>query len=277
MKGGLIDANHPLATGINPETGEKIWMKNLLYASERKREFAASDEEIVHAVAGHAMKMIQKSVSTAENPFGVPDRMPPAINYIHGGIHYNGGFIILDDLRDAYRHFSDPKFRRIFLKFIYYEKREPITIIRDRNYDRQELLNFVCFLRTMFPYFSNSNGNKKKIGWGNPAPYISINSITGFWKNDTYKFYNKNKIESIARSPITTNYFPEGSYHGERDHALWPEKFLANFTNDRVIARGAKGNIFFVDLRKIKKGFRFDGGNLPSLIQRLPEKLFSKA
>ncbi len=52
------------------------------------------------------------------------------------------------------------------------------------------------------------------------------------------------------------------------------EKYLARFTDKRVIARGDKGNLFFVDLRKIKKCFLFDPSKeLPGIIVRFKEKL----
>ena len=84
------------------------------------------------------------------------------------------------------------------------------------------------------------------------------------------------KAKGLVRPAIARSYFNEKSYYGERDTALWPEKWLAGFTDERVIARGEKGNLFFVDLRKIKKGFRFDGGNLQSIAERLPEKISDK-
>ena len=200
--------------------------------------------------------------------------MPPAINYIHGGVQYNGGFLLFDDVKDAISHFSDPEFQKSFKKFVKTEGREPVTIIRDRNYDRNELLQFVCFLRTIFPWFSNSNGNKKRIGWGNPAPYPAINTITGYWKDDTYKFYKKETAMTAPRAPIKTKYFAHEVYVGERDYILAPEKFLASFTDNRVIARGEKGNVFFVDNRKLLRGYRFKGEQLPNIVDRLKEKVF---
>ena len=220
--------------------------------------------------------MIRKSAATPENPLGEKDRMPPAINYIHGGVQYNGGFLIFDDVKDALNHFSNKEFRKHFWNFIHTEKREPVTILRDRNYDREEFLQFVCFLRTLFPYFSNSNGNKKRIGWGNPAPFASVNTITGYWKNDTFKFYSKEKVKTVARSPIATNYFSLEAYLPTRSTFTAPEKYLARFTNDRVLARGEKGNLFFVDLRKIVRGYRFDPNALPHIGNRISERFREK-
>jgi hypothetical protein len=272
MKGGMVDENHPLATGINPETNDYIWPENIIFKSPRKNEYPESDRDIVISAGKYMLGMIRKSASSEQYPNGQLDKMPPAINYIHGGVQYNGGFLIFDDFADAINHFSDREFRRSFLKFVFTEKREPVTLFRNRNYNREEFLEFACFMRTILPFFSNCNGNKKRIGWGNPSPYPAVNTITGYWMSDTYKFYDKSKVDSVMRPSIKTNYFTKESYCGVRSHTRRPEKFLANFTNDRVIARGEKGNMFFVDLRKIAKGYRFDPNNLPGLVDRLKEK-----
>lgn len=273
MPGGQISSDHPFATGINPETGDFIWKDNLLYASPRSPEIKESDEEILVATGKHMRGMILKSTAMENAPNGVEDRMPPAINYIHGGVHYNGGFLIFNDFQDAISHFTDWEFRKSFWKFVLLEKREPVTLFRKRNYKREEFLEFVCFMRTYFPYFSNSNGNKKRIGWGNPAPYPAVNTITGHWKTDTYKFYNKERAKTAPRVAIAKKYFTEPFYKGLRNTTRWPERWLARFTDDRVQARGAKGNLFFVDLRKIVKGYRFNPANLPDIGDRLKEKL----
>jgi len=273
MKGGMATLHHPFATGIDPQDEKYIWHKNLLFQSERKREFAQTDEEILTAVGLHMASMFTKSCEQEGHALGIPDRMPPAINYIHGGVHYNGGFLIFDDTKDAIAHFSNPDFQRSFWKFILQEKREPVTILREKNYDRMEYLEFVCFMRSIFPYFSNTNGNKKRIGWGNPAPYPSVNTITGHWKTDTYKFYSKEKAAQAARPAIQKQYFTKKIYSPVRTQVRWPEKFLARFTNDRVLARGLKGNVFFVDNRKLLQGYKFDGANLPTIIERLPERI----
>lgn len=276
MKGGLLSADHPMATGIYPADGELIWKKNIIFASKRREEYAhfPSDEEIVEDVGQHMRRMVRASSSQEKTPYGRPDRMPPAINYIHGAVHYNGGFLIFDDFKDAIRHFSDKEFQRSFQRFVDTEKREPVSVFRNREYDREEFLEFVCFLRTIFPYFSNTNGNKKRIGWGNPAPYPAVNTITGHWMTDTYKIYTEEGRNSVCRPPITARYFTKEVYFGERETTLPMERYLARFTDKRVLARGEKGNLFFVDLRKIKKGILFDPSKpLPTIIDRWKEML----
>lgn len=274
MKGGLLSESHPMASGINPLTNKLIWPENIIFKSLRLEEDNfATDEEIVTEVGHHLRRMVLNSASSKAFPNGKPDRMPPAINYIHGSVHYNGGFLLFNDFKDAIKHFTNLDFQIAFKKFVEIEKREPVTIFRNKNYDRMEYLEFVCFLRTIFPWFSNNNGNKKRIGWGNPAPYPSVNTITGNWMQDTYKIYSAKGRETVCRPPITTNYFTKKSYVGNRSYVLPEEKFLADFTNSRVLARGRKGNMFFVDLRKLSSGYRFDPSqNLPNILQRIPEK-----
>lgn len=277
MQGGLLSANHPMVTGINPETNGPIWKDNIIFQSKRNQESESlpSDEEIVCEVGNYMRKMVENSAQSEKFPKGKPDRMPPAINYIHGCVHYNGGFLLFNDFKDAISHFSNTEFQDSFKRFVKEEGREPVTIFRNRNYDRVEYLEFVCFLRTIFPWFSNTNGNKKRIGWGNPAPYPSVNTITGYWMKDTYKIYSEKGRNSVCRKPIAKKYFTQEAYKAVRDTVKPEEKFLARFTDERVIARGAKGNLFFVDLRKLAKGYKFDPAKgLPNIFDRLMEKCF---
>jgi hypothetical protein len=277
MAGGLLKEDHPMVTGINPETNDFIWKQNIVFQSVRDESLAApSDLEIICDVGNYLRKMVANSASTAENPKGKADRMPPAINYIHGAVHYNGGFLIFNDFKDAISHFSNKDFQNSFKKFVREEGREPVSVFRNRNYDRMEYLEFVCFLRTIFPWFSNCNGNKKRIGWGNPAPYPSVNTITGYWMDSTYKIYTEEGRKTVCRPAITVKYFTEAVYVGERTTTKPEEKLLAKFTNERVIARGEKGNVFFVDERKLKKGYKFNpAGKLPHIGYRLMEKCFN--
>jgi hypothetical protein len=277
MKGGLLDAGHPMVTGINPETNDFIWKKNIIFQSIRSAQLenGPSDEDIVCDVGNFMRKMVEASSSTEQYPLGKPDRMPPAINYIHGCVHYNGGFLLFNDFKDAISHFTNKEFQDSFKRFVKEEGREPVTIFRNRSYDRMEYLEFVCFLRTIFPWFSNTNGNKKRIGWGNPAPYPSVNTITGYWMDDTYKIYTAEGRRTVCRPAISKKYFTEAVYVGARIETKPEEKFLAKFTNERVIARGEKGNMFFVDLRKLSRGYKFDPSKrLPNIVDRLGEKVF---
>jgi hypothetical protein len=275
MPGGLLKNNHPIITGINPETGDYIWKQNIVFQSVRsaQAEQGPSDEEIVCDVGNYMREMAEISASSEDFPSGKPDRMPPAINYIHGCVHYNGGYLLFNDFKDAISHFTNSEFQDSFKRFVKEEGREPVSIFRNREYDRMEYLEFVCFLRTIFPWFSNTNGNKKRIGWGNPSPYPTANTITGYWMDDTYKIYTEEGRNTVCRGPITKKYFDQKVYQGVRTTTKPEEKFLATFTDKRVLARGEKGNMFFVDLRKLSNGYKFDPAKkLPNIIDRLKEK-----
>jgi hypothetical protein len=279
MKGGILKEDHPMVTGINPDSKNYIWRENIIFQSTRSNDLkdVPDDLEILDAVANHMREMVAISSHHPDAPSGKPDRMPPAINYIHACVFYNGGYLIFNDFKDAIRHYSDPLFQKEFKNFVNKEGREPVTVFRNKNYDPKEYLEFVCFLRSIFPWFSNTNGNKKRIGWGNPAPYPATNTITGFWKDDLYKFYSEKGLKTLCRKPIEVKYFSKKEYFGPRDFTYPEEKYLARFTDNRVQARGAKGNMFFVDLRKLNKGYRFDPSKkLPNIIDRLIEKMSEK-
>jgi len=94
--------------------------------------------------------------------------------------------------------------------------------------------------------------------------------------DDTYKIYSEEGRAVVCRKPISNKYFTEAVYVGERATTKPEEKLLAKFTNERVIARGEKGNVFFVDERKLKKGYKFNpSGKLPHIGDRLVEKMFN--
>ena len=94
--------------------------------------------------------------------------------------------------------------------------------------------------------------------WGNPSPYPAVNTITGHWIRDCRALKSESGRRSVARAPIPRGrYFQNGPYQGERSRTLWPEHLLAALTKKRIHLRGEKENLYFVDKRKIKKGFRF--------------------
>ena len=263
MPGGMIDSEHPFCTGLNPATGWPIWTENILFRSPRRESWPAqlppdADDEIVTKVGNHLRKQVLLAAGSPEHPTGRPSPMPPGILYLHGGVHYNGGWLVFNDFQDAIEHYSDPKFAAEFRRFVKEQHREPVTLFRDRDYDRDEFARFVCFLRTIFPWFSNSNGPKKFVLWGNPSPYPAVNTITGHWIRDCRALKSESGRRSVARAPIPRGrYFQNGPYQGERSRTLWPEHLLAALTKKRIHLRGEKENLYFVDKRKIKKGFRF--------------------
>jgi hypothetical protein len=261
MRAGLIGLDHPWCTGLNPETGRVIWPQNVLYRSHRwlaahkdwtYGETPDDDEAIVIKTGRFLASMVARSAATPEVPWGRKRRMPHGINYIHGAVNYNAGFLLFDDFRDGIEHFSDPKFVAEVRRFARRERREVVAIFRDRDYDLVDYAYFIAFLRTMVPWFCNCNGPKQRVLWGNPAPYPTVNLITGNWIRDTYRIKTEAGRREVVRPSIAPGvYFQNGPYRGVRRRVRWPEKMLAVLTYYRIRARGARGGLFFVDRRKL--------------------------
>src|SRR5215216_1379216 len=148
MPGGLIEEDHPFCTGIDSATGEEIWNSNVVFASPRREPWPQGalapdpDCEIIEKLGRHLCKQVRMAAATAEFPTGRPSPMPPGILYLHGGVHYNGGWLLFNDFGDAIRHFSDPRFAAEFRRFVREQKREPVTVFRDRDYDRDAFARF---------------------------------------------------------------------------------------------------------------------------------------
>jgi len=275
MRGGLIGESHPFCTGIDPITGEHVWHRNVVFKTPRREDWPNSvlvpdaDDEIIRKVGDHLRKQVLMAARSETHPNGHAAPMPPGILYIHGGVHFNGVWLLFNDFAEAIRHFSDPKFGAEFRRLVREEKREPVTLFRDRDYDRTEFAHFVCFMRTTFPWFSNCNGPKKFVLWGNPSPYPAVNTITGNWIRETRALKTERGRTTAARPPVAGKYFHNGPYFGERETTRWPENLLAFLTNKRIALRGERENLYFVDKRKLKRGFRFGPDPIPSPLQRL--------
>ncbi len=280
MPGGMIEEAHPFCTGLDPATGRTIWNSNVLFRTPPRAAWAGghrapdADEELIDKVGEHLCQQVRMAAASPEHPTGRPAPMPPGILYLHGGVHYNGGWLLFNDFTEAIEHFSDPKFAAEFRRFVREQGREPITLFRDRDYDREEFARFVCFMRTTFPWFSNSNGPKKFVLWGNPAPYAAVNTITGNWIGDCRALKSAEGRRTVARPPIPADrYFQNGPFVGERSTTLWPEHLLARFTERRIGWRGERENLYFVDKRKLKQGLRFGPEPIPSPWRRLGRRL----
>ncbi|PIK13637.1 hypothetical protein [Halobacteriovorax sp. JY17] len=276
LRGGLISNEHPFVTGRSLEDGELIWEKNVVYASKRKREFNDSDSVIVKRIMKYLSRMVENSSATTNHPYGKKNRMPPAVNYIHGTVHFNGASLIFDDFKDALEHFTDRRFYRDFLKMVMLEKREPTIIFRDRDYDPDEFAVFSCFMKTRFPFFGNPNGNKKRLHWGTPSPQPAFNLIVGWWIAPTLKLRNEKNHTSILRPAIVKNkYLLRDDYGvlGRREY-LFPELIWSKFTNYRIQLRGERGGMYFTDKRKVDNGFLYDPSSLITLRERMMEKIF---
>lgn len=276
MPGGLIDETHPFCTGLDPATGRTIWNANVLFRTPRRTTWPAGqrepdpDEMIVEKTGDHLRRQVCLAAAGPGHPSGQPAPMPPGILYLHGGVHYNGGWLLFNDFAEAIEHFTDPRFAAEFRRFVREERREPITLFRDRDYDREAFARFVCCLRTLFPWFSNSNGPKKFVLWGNPAPYPAVNTITGHWIRDCRLLKSAAGRAIAARPPIPgQRYFRNGPYRGDRRTTLWPEHLLARFTEKRIALRGERENLYFVDKRKLKRGVRFGPEPIPDPLRRL--------
>lgn len=281
MPGGLIDETHPFCTGLNPTTGQPVWWANLLFHTPRREVCDGvippeSDQAIIERVGDYLRRQVLLAAATPQHPQGRPARMPPGILYLHGGVHYNGGWLLFNDFKEAIEHYSDPRFRAELKRFVREQKREPITIFRERDYDRQEFARFVCFMRSVLPWFSNSNGPKKFVLWGNPAPYPAVNTITGNWIADCRALKTEHGRMKVARPPIPTErYFQTGPYRGDVNTTRWPEHLLALFTERRIALRGEKENLYFVDKRRLNAGHRFGPEPIPSVAQRVKQWAFT--
>jgi hypothetical protein len=249
----LISPQHPWATGLDPATGAPIWHENVLYRSPRSAEDnLPSDGTVVHRVGEYLAQMAALSSVVPEIPWGPRRRMPHGINYIHGSAHYNSGILVFTDFADAIGHFTDRRFADEVRRFIRRERREVLVMFRQREYSPREYAYYVGCMRTLFPWFRNSNGPLKRVLWGNPSPFPVANIITGNWIRDIYRLKSPGGAAAVVRPPIRARvYFRHASYQGYRREPLWPEKLLARYTHWRIRLRGARGGLFFVDRRKL--------------------------
>ena len=178
--------------------------------------------------------------------------MPHGINYIHGSAHYNSGILVFTDFADAIGHFTDRRFATEVRRFVQRERREVLVMFRQREYSTREYAYYVGCMRTLFPWFCNSNGPLKRVLWGNPSPFPVANIITGNWIRDIYRLKRPGGAAEVIRPPIRAGeYFRHAPYRGCRREPLWPEKLLAQYTHWRIRLRGARGGLFFVDRRKL--------------------------
>lgn len=242
---GAIAVDHPFCTGRRPDTGEPIWPDNIVFATPPRPGLQPLDDAALVCRAGRFMANM---VSQAAR--GKPGRMPPAINYLHGGVHYNGAWLIFNDVREAIRTVSDRRFCRELRRLARAERREPLLLLRDPDYDPGELAELVCAMRSLLPWFSNSQGPKRRVLWGNPSPHPLIAVITGAWIADVRALLAG---RPAARPPIEPGRYFRGSYRGWRDRALAPERALAWATERRIRARGARENLFFVDATRLRE------------------------
>ncbi len=136
-------------------------------------------------------------------------------------------------------------------RFAREQRREVLIAFRRREYSTKEYAYFACCVRTLFPWFCNSNGPRKRVLWGNPAPFPVANLITGCWAADVYALKSRGGAEKVVRPAVRPGRYFRDEYRGWRREALWPEKLLARYTHWRIRMRGSRGGLFFVDRRKL--------------------------
>jgi hypothetical protein len=240
-------------TGLDPATGRLIWPENVLYRSPRDEAHGVPEDHIILNRVGRFLAD-QAALSTVvpEIPWGHRRRMPHAINYIHGSVHYSSGIVLLNDFTEGYTHFSDRRFVTEVHRFCRTEERELLVMFRRRDYTAHEYACFVAFLRSTFPWFCNSNGPGKRVLWGNPSPFPVVNLVSGNWVHDVYRLKKPGGSQAVLRPPVPAGiYFTDGPYRGEQSGPRWPEKLLVHWMSQRIRWRGTKGNLVFVDRRRL--------------------------
>lgn len=254
LKAGAVAPDHPWVTGAMPSGSGPVWKKNLAYRSPSGLPGSSlqSDEAVIERTGSFLARMVGRSASPEEVPQGPRRRMPHAVNYIHGSVHYNGAFLLFDDFPDLSGHLADPSFRKDLLRFGRTEKREVTLVFRQRVYDPLEYAWCVGCVRAHLPWFSNGNGpSRRPVLWGNTAPYPAINLINGSWMADLHHL-RRGRMDRLLREPIAPGAHFRGDYRTVRREYALIEKLLAWYMFMDVRARGFMGQLFFTDRRKIE-------------------------
>ncbi len=246
MKSGMLAPDHPWVTGARPGHDDTVWAHNIAYRSPSRRPDAceASDRRVVEGVGAFLARMTKKSTADEEIPQGKKRRMPHAVNYLHGAVHYNGAYLVFDDFGDLVFHLTDPRFRRDLLRLAREERREVTFVFRERDYDPLDYAHCIGAVRMLIPWFSNGNGpTKKPVLWGNVAPFPAIGTINGAWMTDTLALL-RGETDRLVRPPITRTYFG-GEYVGTRRDPIWIERAMAWLISIDVRLHGFGGQIAF--------------------------------
>jgi hypothetical protein len=247
-RAGMLDGDHPWITGLVPGTNEKIWSKNIVYRSPSLRSDGSeeSDRHLVEGVGAFLARMTKKSVVVPEIPQGKKRRMPHAVNYLHGTVHYNGVYLVFDDFADLIFHLTDPVFRRDLVRFGNEQKREITLVFRERSYDPLDYAYCIGAVRMLIPWFSNGNGpTKNPVLWGNVAPFPAIGTINGSWMIETFALM-RGENDRLLRSPIEGVHF-SGPYRGTRRQPIWVERLMAWLISMDVRLHGFRGQLAFTN------------------------------
>lgn len=244
LPGGLIDSNHPLATGIDPHSQKPIWHQNVLFHTNPQGPFSKipqADDVILTGLGTYLLHLLKPAVATGDHPDGIQGRMPHGVNYMHAVSHYNSGWLLFNTYEEAIYYLSDPKFVKEMRRFAKQEKREILIVIRDRLYGRRDLLDFAGVVRTVNWWFANTDGPQKTVGWGNPAPYATVNALTGAWIRDIYQLKNFEGRKKVVRPPVPADTYFQDEYVGNRMRPRVPEYLLGAFTEWKILRfRGSK-------------------------------------
>lgn len=253
IRGGMLPRDHPWLTGAATDDGGPVWPRNLLFVSPRRRSFLVqpdSDEAIVARVGLFLAAMVARSNAAPEIPQGARRRMPHAVNYLHGSIHYNGGFLLFDDFADAMFHLSDSRFAREIRRFAREERRELTIVLRERRYRPEEYAWFVAFVRSRLPWYANGNGpTSKRVLWGTPSPYAAVNPINGSWIADVQALA---RGAAPARPPIERGRWFQGTYRGHVAHFSFLVRFHAWVMHLIIAVRGFQGGMVFTPRKRIE-------------------------
>ena len=174
MTAGMVTAEHPWVTGLVPDDQQPVWPRNVVFRTPVGTTWAEpdyqpeADDAIANKVGKFLAAMVKKSVANPEIPHGPTRRMPHAINYLHGAVHYNGLTMLFNNFAEAMEYFADTRFRKELRRLIKVEQREVTLVFRERNYDPVEFAYFSAFVMSHVPWFANVNGAGRKVMWGNP-------------------------------------------------------------------------------------------------------------
>lgn len=257
VEAGLLPEDHPWLTGIIPGSNEPVWPRNIVFATPRKNIWSGHEPEadaiIITRVGAFLAAMVARSnIVEPEIPHGKQRRMPHAVNYIHGSVHCNGGYVLFNDFEDAMYHLSDSKFARQFITFSRREKRELTIVLRERIYDPEEYAWFLAFVRSHLRWYANANGpTKKRVLHGTPSPYPVVNPINGSWIRDVRNL-QRGRLDRLVMEPLRGGKYFTGAYQGNQADYSFLERFHAWAQYLVTRTKGFQGGLVFTDRRKIE-------------------------
>ena len=252
----LLASDHPWLTGLIPGTRETVWEKNIVFASPRAAKWQVEPEQdqiIVSRIGTFLAAMVARSnAPDPAVPHGKRRRMSHAVNYLHGAIHCNGGFLIFNNFQDAMFYFSDTHFVQEFKRFARVEKRELTIVLRERGYDPEEYAWFVGFVRAHQPWYANGNGpTKRRVLYGTPSPYPAVNPINGAWVDDMQHLYRQ-RMAQLVRYPVECSRYFQSEYRGNQSDFTFMERFHVWTQHLVITAKGFQGGLVFTSRKKIE-------------------------